>query len=57
LAKGTFGTVYTGKVPGRTEAVVIKDMHTVNDKSIAEWKKELLIMAYGFFFSDILYKI
>eukprot|EP01127_Copromyxa_protea_P021475 TRINITY_DN738_c0_g1_i7.p1 TRINITY_DN738_c0_g1~~TRINITY_DN738_c0_g1_i7.p1 ORF type:complete len:653 (+),score=159.39 TRINITY_DN738_c0_g1_i7:31-1959(+) len=45
LTKGTFGTVYTGRVPGRSEKVVIKDMHTVNEKSIAEWRKELLIMA------------
>lgn len=46
LAKGSYGTVYKGHVPGRDKVVVIKDMDLIDNNSINEWKKELAVMAY-----------
>lgn len=44
LAKGSFGVVYTGKVPRFPKKVVVKDMDIYDQSSIAEWKKELTLM-------------
>eukprot|EP01130_Rhizamoeba_saxonica_P014428 TRINITY_DN6304_c0_g1_i1.p1 TRINITY_DN6304_c0_g1~~TRINITY_DN6304_c0_g1_i1.p1 ORF type:complete len:575 (-),score=108.71 TRINITY_DN6304_c0_g1_i1:1138-2724(-) len=44
LAKGSYGVVFTGIVPGFTEKVVIKDMEIRNNKSTEQWKKEIYIM-------------
>lgn len=45
LAKGSFGIVYTGHVRHVTDAkVVIKDMAVQGEKSVDEWKKELITM-------------
>eukprot|EP01126_Amoeba_proteus_P065055 TRINITY_DN9186_c0_g1_i1.p2 TRINITY_DN9186_c0_g1~~TRINITY_DN9186_c0_g1_i1.p2 ORF type:complete len:179 (-),score=59.35 TRINITY_DN9186_c0_g1_i1:925-1401(-) len=46
LSKGSYGTIYTGQMPGRSEKVVIKDMHTIDEKSVKEWKKEILTMIH-----------
>lgn len=46
LAKGSFGIVYTGHVRHVTDAkVVIKDMSVQGEKSVEEWKKELITMS------------
>lgn len=46
LAKGSFGIVYTGHVRHVTDAkVVIKDMTVQGEKSVEEWKKELITMS------------
>jgi len=46
LAKGSYGTVYTGKVRDLGDTrVVIKDMQIVNYKSIQDWKNEIESMS------------
>jgi len=45
IAKGSFGVVYTGRVPGILKPVVIKDMTCVSQQSIDEWQKELVLMS------------
>lgn len=45
IAKGSFGIVYTGHVPDVTEKLVIKDMTVMNEGSVNEWKKELVVMS------------
>jgi len=45
LARGTYGVVFRGRVPGIPDYVVIKDMEIQNQKSIEEWQKEIDIMA------------
>lgn len=45
LARGSYGTVYTGYAPGFTQKVVIKDMAILNSKSVEDWRKEVQTMA------------
>lgn len=45
IAKGSYGIVYTGRVPDVNDLVVIKDMDLVNQSSIEEWKRELTVMS------------
>lgn len=45
IAKGSFGIVYTGHIPGVPEKIVIKDMTVHSPDSITEWKKELVVMS------------
>jgi hypothetical protein len=47
IAKGSFGIVYTGHVPEVAEKLVIKDMTVMNEGSVNEWKKELVVMRYA----------
>jgi hypothetical protein len=49
IAKGSFGIVYTGKVTGVQEKIVIKDMSILAPDSVAEWKKELVVMRLVYF--------
>jgi hypothetical protein len=44
LAKGSYGVVYTGKVPGIEQKVVIKDMQILNQKTVEDWRRETLLM-------------
>jgi hypothetical protein len=44
IARGGFGLVFKGNVPGTNEKVVIKDMEIQNQKSIDDWKKEVAVM-------------
>lgn len=46
LSRGSYGIVYTGKVPGIKEKVVIKDMEMVSVQSVEEWKKEIELMCF-----------
>ena len=46
LARGSYGIVYTGQVPGISQKVIIKDMTILNQKSIEDWRKEVHTMAY-----------
>jgi len=44
IARGGFGLVFKGNVPGTNEKVVIKDLEIQNQKSIDDWKKEVAVM-------------
>lgn len=46
LSRGSFGIVYTGKVPGVKEKIVIKDMELLSVRSMEEWKKEIELMCF-----------
>lgn len=45
IAKGSYGVVYKGNVPGIKEVVVIKDMDYTNQKALDDWSKEIRMMA------------
>jgi len=44
IARGGFGMVFKGHVPGTSETVVIKDLEIQNEKSVEDWKKEVAVM-------------
>lgn len=45
IAKGSYGVVYKGTVPGIKDIVVIKDMDYTNQKALDDWSKEIRMMA------------
>lgn len=45
IAKGSYGVVYKGNVPGVKEVIVIKDMDFTNQKALDDWRKEIKMMA------------
>lgn len=47
--------MYLGKVPNIPNLVVIKDVLIVNNNSVAEWQKELTLMAYVMFLGFLAY--
>lgn len=44
LARGSYGTVYTGYVTGIKDKIVIKDMEIRDHNTINEWRKEIDMM-------------
>ena len=53
IAKGSYGTVYKGRVPGIEKTVVIKEMTIIGQNSVNEWRKELTVMACVIFFYSL----
>eukprot|EP01130_Rhizamoeba_saxonica_P018656 TRINITY_DN9407_c0_g1_i2.p1 TRINITY_DN9407_c0_g1~~TRINITY_DN9407_c0_g1_i2.p1 ORF type:complete len:441 (-),score=67.46 TRINITY_DN9407_c0_g1_i2:50-1372(-) len=45
IAKGSYGVVFKGRVPGFQEVIVIKDMEIQNQRSIDDWTKEIQTMS------------
>ena len=49
MFRGSYGVIYTGKVKGIEEKIVIKDLPTKSHNSVHFWKREISNMVYFFF--------